>query len=67
MNEPGEHLNKHPHFQQGVDYERKRIIALLRDKEVLRDSMFLPEGWSVIYTQFGAIDIRNTELTGENE
>jgi len=46
-----------------------RVLAFLRQKGALRDSMLGDVGgyeWLVLYTQDGAIDIRASELTAEN-
>jgi len=46
-----------------------RVLAFLRQKGALRDSMLGNAGgyeWLVLYTQDGAIDIRASELTAEN-
>jgi hypothetical protein len=51
-------------YRLGVQAERIRIMELLRDKHVLRDSMFGDEKWLVLYTMYGAIDISLDELNG---
>jgi len=46
-----------------------RVLAFLRQKGALRDSMLGDVGgyeWLVLYTQDGAIDIRASDLTAEN-
>ena len=49
----------------GVKQERERLIAFLREKRALRDSMF--EGELVLYTEDGPIDLLPKELEGRNE
>ena len=49
----------------GVNEERERIIELLRNLKVIRDSM-LGDNWKVIYTEQGAMDITLDRLD-ENE
>ena len=43
--------------------ERERIIKLLKDLKVIRDSM-LGDNWKVIYTEQGAMDITLDRLEG---
>lgn len=43
--------------------ERERLIALLKQLGVLRDSM-LGDDWKVIYTETGAMDITLDRLEG---
>lgn len=52
-------------FRQGAKQERDRLLALLREKRALRDSIVGDE-W-VLYTQDGAIDITKAELEGRND
>ena len=54
------------HYDFGVVDERERIIARLRDMGVLRDSM-VAEGWLVIYTDDGPMDIRLSDLVGDGK
>ena len=49
----------------GVKQERERLIAFLREKRALRDSMF--EGELVLYTEDGPIDLSPKELEGKND
>lgn len=43
--------------------ERERIIKLLKDLKVIRNSM-LGDNWKVIYTEKGAMDITLDRLEG---
>lgn len=43
--------------------ERARIVKLLLDREIIRDSMLGP-GWIVAYSTKGPLDIRMSELLG---
>jgi hypothetical protein len=43
--------------------ERERLLKLLKDLGVLRDSM-LGDDWQVIYTEKGAMDITRDRLEG---
>jgi hypothetical protein len=46
-----------------------RVLAFLRQKGALRDSMLGDAGgyeWLVLYTQDGAIDVKASDLTAEN-
>ena len=46
-----------------------RVLAFLRQKGALRDSMLGDIGgyeWLVLYTQDGAIDVKASDLTAEN-
>lgn len=52
-------------FRQGAKQERDRLLALLREKRALRDSI-VGNDW-VLYTQDGAIDITKAELEGQND
>ena len=52
-------------MQNGQLRERQRIMQFLREKKVLRDSLFL--NGLVIYTEHGAIDITEADLKGKND
>ena len=49
----------------GAKEERERLIKLLREKKVIRNSFFF-DGL-VIYTEDGPIDILKAELEGEDD
>jgi hypothetical protein len=51
-------------YEQGIKDERERLIAFLMDKNALRESFF--QDGLVLYTEYGAIDISQSELEGEN-
>ena len=52
-------------YEQGIKDERDRLLALLREKKALRDSLFNDD--LVLYTEDGAIDITQNELDGNDE
>ena len=45
-------------------HERWLMIKWLHEKQVIRASMLGPD-WVVLYTENGAIDVRVSELAGE--
>ena len=51
--------------EAGIKKERERLLAWLREKQVIRDSI-LGSGL-VIYTEDGPIDLNEAELAGEND
>ena len=52
-------------FRKGADLERQRLVEWLREKHTIRNSM-VGDGL-VLYTMYGAIDITEKEIRGENE
>ena len=62
MNEPGS-LNSIA-FNTGVIAERNRLMKLLKQYGVIRDSI-LADDWLVIYTETGAMDITRDRLEGK--
>lgn len=52
-------------LRKGAELERQRLVTWLREKHALRNSI---DGYGlVLYTMYGAIDITEKELRGENE
>jgi len=61
MNEPGSLTSIA--FNTGVIAERNRLMKLLKQYGVIRDSI-LGDDWQVIYTEQGAMDITKDRLEG---
>lgn len=51
-------------FNTGVIAERARLMKLLKQYGVIRDSI-LGDNWQVIYTEQGAMDITRDRLEGK--
>jgi len=61
---PGEAVREH-YRRQGAERATQRLIALLREKGALRDSLFGSPNWVVLQTEDGPLDIDLDVLEGK--